>query len=216
VATSQAAGRARRSRRPSAEVHDLLLDSARQLFAANGYAGTTTKDIASRAGVSERLLFTHFGSKDELFQVAVEGPFLEVVADYMSSWEVEAPGMTSEHRIHRFVSGLFDLARENRAILRSALARRTESGDDAEERLIGDLARALQGLEGTAVATQEPYGFEGIDPPVTVAAAGAMIFGMALLDDLLFPQGTRRPSRERLTTEMTQMLLHGSAHRSED
>jgi AcrR family transcriptional regulator len=195
-------------------VHALLLTAARELFATKGYAGTTTKEIAERAGVSERLLFSHFGTKDELFQVAVEEPFLEVVAEYMRSWEVEQPGLSAEDRIHRFVSGLFDLARQNRVILRSALARRAEAGDDPEERLIGDLARALQGLEGTAVATQEPYGFEGIDPPVTVAAAGAMIFGMALLDDLLFPPGSRRPSRERLTSEMTQMLLHGSAHRA--
>ena len=189
--------------------------AARELFATKGYAGTTTKEIAERAGVSERLLFSHFGSKDELFQVAVEEPFLQVVADYMSSWEVERPGLSAEDRIHRFVGGLFDLARENRAILRSALARRAEGGDDPEERLISDLARALQGLEGTAVAVEEPYGFRGLDPPVTVAAAGAMIFGMALLDDLLFPPGSRRPSRERLTTEMTQLLFHGSAHRFE-
>jgi AcrR family transcriptional regulator len=212
VATSQDA---RRSRRPSAEVHNLLLEAARDLFAASGFTGTTTKDIATRAGVSERLLFSHFGSKDELFHLAVEEPFLEVVSDYMRSWEGEIPGMTAEDRIHRFVSGLFDLARENRAILRSALARRAESGDDPEGRLISDLAQAIQGLEGTAIAVQEPYGFHRLDPPVTIAAAGAMIFGMALLDDLLFPTGAQTPSRERLTTEMTQMILHGSAHRPE-
>jgi AcrR family transcriptional regulator len=214
VATSQARS-PRRSRRPGAEVHELLLAASRELFATRGYAGTTTREIAARAGVSERLLFTHFGSKDELFQVAVEEPFLQVVADYMGSWEVEQPGLSPEDRIHRFVSGLFDLAHRNRAILRSALARRAEADDDPEERLIGDLARSLQSLEGTAVAVEEPYGFRGLDPPVTVAAAGAMIFGMALLDDLLFPPGSSRPSRERLTTEMTQLLFHGTRHRSE-
>jgi len=214
VTTSQAQ-RSRRPRRPGAEVHELLLAAARELFTTKGYAGATTKEIAERAGVSERLLFSHFGSKDELFQVAVEEPFLELVADYMRSWEVNVPELTSEDRIHRFVSGLFDLAGENRAILRSALARRAESGEDPEERLISDLARALGGLEGTAVAVEEPYGFRGLDPPVTVAAAGAMIFGMALLDDLLFPPGSRRPSRDRLTREMTQLLFHGTAHRSE-
>src|SRR5262245_18920131 len=110
-----------------------------------GYAGTTTREIAQSAGVSERLLFSHFGTKDELFQIAVEAPFLEVVADYMRSWDVEQSGLSAEDRIHRFVSGLFDLARRNRAILRSALARRAEAGDDPEARLIGDLARALKG-----------------------------------------------------------------------
>ena len=34
-----------------------------------------------------------------------------------------------------------------------------------------------------------------------------MVLGMALLDDLIFPRGTRRPSQKRLDAEMKQILL---------
>ena len=42
-----------------------------------------------------------------------------------------------------------------------------------------------------------------------------MVFGMVLMDDLLFPRGSRKPSRERLTAEMTQMIVHGVMHRTD-
>src|SRR5581483_11019700 len=111
-----------RTRRPSTEVRSLLLDAARELFVARGYEATTTKDIAARAGVSERLLFSNFGSKAELFDVAITAPFAEVIAEYVASWERDAPSLTPETRIAAFVEGVYEVARQNRAILRSALS----------------------------------------------------------------------------------------------
>jgi len=43
-----------------------------QAFGAGGYAGTSTDEIARRAGVSQPYLFRLFGSKRELFLAAVE------------------------------------------------------------------------------------------------------------------------------------------------
>ncbi|UUZ81844.1 TetR/AcrR family transcriptional regulator [Paenibacillus sp. P26] len=42
---------------------DKLILAAIDLIAEQGYDGTTTKEIASAAGVSEVTLFRHFGSK---------------------------------------------------------------------------------------------------------------------------------------------------------
>jgi AcrR family transcriptional regulator len=44
-----------------------VLVAAAELFGARGYAATSTKEIAARAGVAEGTLFKHFGSKDKLF-----------------------------------------------------------------------------------------------------------------------------------------------------
>jgi hypothetical protein len=38
---------------------------------------------------------------------------------------------------------------------------------------------------------------------------------MVLLDEMLFPAGAPRFGRERITTEMTNLLLHGALHREE-
>jgi AcrR family transcriptional regulator len=54
-------------RRAPAEKRELLLAAARDLFAQQGFDQTSTAQIARRAGVSEGILFHHFGSKKNLF-----------------------------------------------------------------------------------------------------------------------------------------------------
>lgn len=49
----------------------MLIAAAMPLFARKGFAGTTTKEIARAAGVSEALLFQHFPSKAALHQAIV-------------------------------------------------------------------------------------------------------------------------------------------------
>jgi AcrR family transcriptional regulator len=45
-----------------------IVAAAVPLFARNGFAGTTTRELAAAAGVSEALLFKHFPSKQSLYR----------------------------------------------------------------------------------------------------------------------------------------------------
>ena len=49
------------------ERREQILKTAVQLFSQRGFSGTTTKEIARAAGVSEAMVFRHFSSKDELY-----------------------------------------------------------------------------------------------------------------------------------------------------
>lgn len=44
-----------------------ILSSAQSLFARQGYRGTTTREIAARAGITEAMVFRHFRSKEDLY-----------------------------------------------------------------------------------------------------------------------------------------------------
>ncbi len=51
-----------------------LLDAAVDAFAEKGFAATTTRDIASRAGMSPAAVYVHHDSKESLFfQVSLSG-----------------------------------------------------------------------------------------------------------------------------------------------
>lgn len=50
---------------------DRILQAAQALFAERGYEGTSAEAIASQAGVAKGLIFHYFGSKAELYLVAV-------------------------------------------------------------------------------------------------------------------------------------------------
>jgi AcrR family transcriptional regulator len=49
-----------------------VLRTAATQFALTGLRGTTTLMLAKAAGISERILYAHFGSKESLFREAVE------------------------------------------------------------------------------------------------------------------------------------------------
>jgi AcrR family transcriptional regulator len=49
----------------------LILEAARDLFEAKGFAGTTMRAVASRAGVALGTIFTHFDDKGALLLAAV-------------------------------------------------------------------------------------------------------------------------------------------------
>lgn len=63
----------RRGRRPGApDTRAAILAAARELFAAQGYAGTSVRSIAAAAGVDASLVHHYFGAKDDLFLAALE------------------------------------------------------------------------------------------------------------------------------------------------
>lgn len=64
-------------------VRDQLLEAAVRLYARAGYRGSTTRRIASEAGVNEITLFRHFGSKDALIREAISRAGRTVVADML-------------------------------------------------------------------------------------------------------------------------------------
>lgn len=60
-----------RTRLDSEERRVAIVMAAQPLFARKGFAGTTTREIARAAGVSEALLFQHFPTKAALYQAIV-------------------------------------------------------------------------------------------------------------------------------------------------
>jgi AcrR family transcriptional regulator len=49
-----------------------IIRTASALFARRGYRGTTTREIAERAGINEALLFRHFPSKEKLYWTIID------------------------------------------------------------------------------------------------------------------------------------------------
>jgi TetR/AcrR family transcriptional regulator len=49
-----------------------LIEVAIDLFSQNGFAGTTTKEIAAAAGVTEAIIFRHFTTKQDLYKAILD------------------------------------------------------------------------------------------------------------------------------------------------
>lgn len=72
-----------RARLSSSERRAAIVSTAMQLFAKNGFRGTTTREIASAVGVSEPVLYQHFTTKRELYTAIVD----QMVADVGCEFE---------------------------------------------------------------------------------------------------------------------------------
>ena len=68
-----------------------ILRTAVELFSKHGFRGTTTKEIARAAGVSEAMVFKHFATKDELYGAILDtkGCQGEIQFPWMENPEVQ-------------------------------------------------------------------------------------------------------------------------------
>lgn len=68
--------RVRKQQQRSIVTQQKLLDAAIEAFSENGFNGTSTRDIAERAGVHHPLITYHFRNKDRLWRAAADKVFL--------------------------------------------------------------------------------------------------------------------------------------------
>ena len=66
---------ARKQQQRSVVTQQKLLDAAIEAFSENGFKGTSTRDIAERAGVHHPLITYHFKNKDKLWRAAADKVF---------------------------------------------------------------------------------------------------------------------------------------------
>jgi AcrR family transcriptional regulator len=68
-------GAVKAGRRRTADARSKILEAGLAVFADEGFAGTTTRAIAGRAGVNLGLIMYYFGSKDALWRAVVDRVF---------------------------------------------------------------------------------------------------------------------------------------------
>ena len=74
-----------KQRMPAAERRELVLDAAVAEFAVHGLAGTSTEDVARRAGISQPYLFRLFPTKKALFLALVDRCFRRVQDTFIAA-----------------------------------------------------------------------------------------------------------------------------------
>jgi AcrR family transcriptional regulator len=168
--------RAPRKRVAAAKRRQLILEAAGNLFLHRPYKEVTTRVLADAAGVSEALLFQHFGTKRDLYAAVVEagvGHVTDRLTDVFTS-VAELPEATLE-RIEEIFAGALAFWFGNPGFLQSFL---TEPDADEMRRtyyqvLLDQEAAMLPHLQAARDAGVLP----DIDPRVLLRA----LLGQALV-----------------------------------
>lgn len=135
-------------RRSAAERRDEVLDAALAEFAERGLEGTSTEDIARRAGISQPYLFRLFGTKKELFKATVSRCFRETLELFQRA----AEGKRGEEALRAIGKAYVEQLGSNRTWLRAQMQAYAAS-EDAEIRAVvrvgyGDLVAYVRRVSG--------------------------------------------------------------------
>jgi len=191
-------GPPRRRRRDPEGHRAAILDAARHAFAERGYARTTLRDIAGRAGVTHGLITRHFSSKERLFLAAVPGNRdLEQVA-------AGDPATLPDRIAEAFVRRMETDAVGDPLV---ALVR----GAASDERAAADLLSAMQ--ERSAAIYRSVLSPDGTaagddDLDARVALVGSLMIGTTFSRYIARTDPLASMPPEQLTAHLTRMLRH--------
>lgn len=154
-----------------------LLDAAVAEFAALGLAGARVDRIAETARANKRLIYVHFGNKDELFDMAVSRVLTQLAED--------VPFDAND--LARYAGALFDYLLDHPQVLRlttwAGLERpeATPGEIDAYRPKVDAIAQAQR--NGTVIDTAEPADVLAIVIALATAWANASPALRALASD---------------------------------
>jgi AcrR family transcriptional regulator len=196
----------RRARRSTAEIRLLILDAARAVFAERGFAGATTKLIATRAQVAEPLIFNNFGSKAALFAEAVVEPFNARFREFLVYSDSLPPDR--EQRSAHYVQALFPFLRDHADLLLALV----KSAGDMDATMIHGLDEYFASAVARIRSQFEEAGLQFDVPPDLMVRYGfGMLAGTVLLRDWFFPEGM--PDDGLAEGVLARMLFKASAPR---
>ena len=189
------------SSRENKSAKSRVLQAASKLFAANGFRGTSVRQIANRAKVNEVTVFRLFNSKRGLYKEVLESRF-EKAATFLGPSTVNAiveddifGALARELQRtfdSEFIRLLFFAALENREEVRKSVSPRMD-------RFYGDLAEHLQ--KQMAKGT-----IRDADPRLMAKALVTLVVYDRFSNDFL--SGEVVPT-DRQTASLLQLWLHG-------
>ncbi|MFE5820083.1 TetR family transcriptional regulator [Streptomyces sp. NPDC056479] len=161
--------RGRPPRTESADTRDRILNAAREEFSERGYEKTSVRGIAKSAGVDSALVHHYFGTKEQVFEAAVEVAFAPAlkVRDVVLEGPVEDVG----ERMTRLIFGLWENPVSRKpllAIVRSAV--NNEAAASVFRRLVS--AQLLRRIAGEIDAP---------DAELRAELAASQLVGIAML-----------------------------------
>jgi AcrR family transcriptional regulator len=190
-----------------------ILSVAMRLFSQRGFRGTTTKEIAQEAGVSEAMVFRHFANKEELYSAILD--FKACAGDVNDLCTTVADAIKRKDDFAVFAGLARELMRHHesdteflRLLTHSAL-----EGHELAQMFWERNVRGLYDFLGNYVRERQRDGaMREIDSAIVVRAfVGAVIHHS--LNNTLWDTGRRLLdiSNDRAADEFARILLGGVA-----
>ena len=198
--------------RMSAEDRRLqILRVAVSLFSQKGFGGTTTREIAQAAGVSEAMVFRHYATKQELYTAILDHKACS--GDSMNPEQMVAEALKQKDDravFERLALGALDHHEYDPEFQRLLLHSALEGHELAEMFFEKFILRVYELLGGYITERQRDGAMRNIDPLIVVRSFIGMIIHHSLNNNLWDPKRRLlKISNEEAAKNFTDILLNG-------
>ena len=188
-----------------ADTRQRILDAAVIAFQEEGFARSTTQAIAAAAGVAEVTLFRHFGSKEELFRLAIAAVGKEAAEEEIAEL------LTGELRVDLLVISrqmLNYFLRHRRAM--RMLMFEAEHFPEIREALAQNPREQIKMLSGYFESQMAEGRLRAADPEKLAEAFVSLHFGHALSEDLIHQKAGRAQRTDKAAERLVDLFLEGA------
>jgi AcrR family transcriptional regulator len=185
---------------------DSILAAASQLFARQGYHGTSTREIARLADVSENTIFRHFDRKEDLFWSALRSR-CSAIKLRRDTAEGMADGVPLEIVLPKIIEFLTDILNYSPELLRLIAVAMLEMQWKADLFCDECLAPPFRAISKYLATVTENENVRKVDPTMVTAAMTTMVLVYPWLARHTSPGESRYPDSRAAERAYTSFWL---------
>jgi TetR/AcrR family transcriptional regulator len=185
-----------------------ILNAAEKLFSQKGFNGTTTKELAARAGVHEAVLFRHFKNKRELYRATLDVKVARNRDAALAQMDQYATERDDRGFFEALALGLLTRFEDDPSIPRLIL----HSALDGHEPKKVTAARQLRVEQPTLDYIDRRIregAFREMEPSHAVIAFGAMLFGYIVRQQIIGMSSHQKYNRRQISRDFVTIFLDG-------
>jgi len=173
----------KRKRMKADERRQEIIRAAMEVFAGNGFGGSTTREIAENAGISEAMIYSHFRNKEDLYTAIIDEKLQESEPLY---YPLDAIRNRDDQRVFStIISNYLDRHGEDTTFLRLLLFSALEGHELASMFVAGPVRKFFEFLADYIRERIDEGAFKPVNPDITSRCLLGMVHYIVLLREIL-------------------------------
>jgi AcrR family transcriptional regulator len=193
-----------------------IVHAAIELFARKGFDGTTTREIAQAAGVSEAVIFRHFPTKHDLYRAIIDHKMKECQRSFREELRQAMAHRDDRMVFTRLAEEILRIYREDPDFTRLMFFSALEGHELSRLVYETHVAQMFEELVAYVRRRVRERAFRAVNPRVAARAFVGMVAHHALVRELFDPAGRLLKIEDRAAARaFAAIFLDGVVRRSE-
>lgn len=190
----------------ASEVPGRIARAAVALFSRQGYHGTSTREIARLADVSEVTVFRYFDHKEDIFLSALQSCF-NSIEPRLNLFDHGSESRAPEAMLPKILSLLVDTAKFSPELTRLVAIAFLELHGKAEEVCFERLTPLFTAIAGYLATNMQNGSLRNLDPAIVTAAMALTVIAQPELSKLITGSALSRMSGRESIDEYSRFWL---------